>query len=78
MPLKPDLVDELNVLMQFSLSSTQQGIKVHHTADPTVIAATKRLFDKGLVTQTDGGYLTEMGRQAVEHTKAALNLLNPH
>jgi len=75
MPFTPDLVDELNSLIRFSLDSSQQGIKVHTTADPKVIAAVTRLHDKGLLTQKDGGYLTPKGREAAEHTQGALTLL---
>ena len=37
--------------------------------------ATRRLQDKGLVTQQDGGYLTSLRRNAVDHAHAALALL---
>ena len=56
MPYTQDLVDELNILVRYNLSTTLEGIKVHKTAAPENIAATKRLYDKGLVTQEDGGY----------------------
>ncbi|MBL1377586.1 TIGR02647 family protein [Zobellella iuensis] len=69
------LMDELNLLLHFDLDTTQQGIKVHHDADPAVIAAAVRLHDKGLITLSDGGYLTELGREANEHAQAMLNLL---
>lgn len=72
----PDLVDELNTLVRFDLATNQQGIKVHtKTADAKLIAATQRLYDKGLLTQVDGGYLTSLGRNAAEHAHAALALL---
>jgi uncharacterized protein (TIGR02647 family) len=50
---------------------------VHKTAAPEIIAATKRLYDKGLVTQEDGGYLTSLGHEAAEQAQTVLNLLNP-
>ena len=75
MPYTPDLVDELNTLMRFDLATSQQGIKVHKTADPAVIAAVRRLHAKGLLTQIDGGYLTGLGRDAAEHAQAALTIL---
>ena len=75
MPFTADLVAELNTLIHFDLDSTQQGIKIHSTADPAIIAATRRLHAKGLVTQIDGGYLTSLGRDAVEHVQAALTIL---
>ena len=76
MPYTPELLDELNMLIRFDLVTNQQGLKVHtHTADANVISATRRLYDKGLVTQQDGGYLTSLGRNAVDHAHAALALL---
>lgn len=75
MPYNAALVDELNVLNQFSLDSIQSGIKVHHTAAEHVIAATERLYEKGLITQHDGGYLTPLGRDAREHSEALLMIL---
>jgi len=74
-PYTPDLVDELNTLIRFDLATNQQGFKVHKTADATVIAATLRLHDKGLLTQADGGYLTSLGREVAEHAQAALTIL---
>lgn len=75
MPFTSDLVHELNTLIRFDLATSQQGIKVHKTADPAVIAATLRLHEKGLLTQVDGGYLTGLGRDAAEHAQAALTIL---
>ena len=75
MPYTPDLVHELNTLIRFDLETSRQGIKVHKTADPEVIAATARLHAKGLLTQIDGGYLTGLGRDAAEHAQAALTIL---
>lgn len=70
-----DLVDELNALVRYDLGTTQQGVKVHKNADSSVIAATRRLHDKGLVTQEDGGYLTDLGREVAEHAQMALMIL---
>ncbi len=75
MPYTPDLVHELNTLIRFDLETSQQGIKVHKTADPEVIAATQRLHAKGLLTLADGGYLTGLGRDAAEHAQAVLTIL---
>ena len=75
MPFTPELVHELNTLVRFDLATSQQGIKVHKTADPEVIAAARRLHSKGLLTQADGGYLTGLGRDAAEHAQAALTIL---
>jgi len=75
MPYTPDLVHELNALIRFDLGTGQQGLKVHKTAEPEVIAAMHRLYAKGLVTQDDGGYLTSLGREAAEHGHSLLGLL---
>ena len=75
MPFTPDLIEELNTLVRYDLGTTQLGVKVHKTAQPSVIAATKRLHDKGLITLSDGGYLTNLGREVAEHAHAALTIL---
>ena len=78
MPYTQDIVDEINILVRYNLITTQEGIKVHKTtAAPEIIAATKRLYDKGLLTQEDGGYLTTLGHEAAEQAQTVLNLLNP-
>ncbi|WMC12024.1 TIGR02647 family protein [Oceanimonas pelagia] len=71
----PALMDELNLLLHFNLDTTQQGIKVHHDASPGLIEAAARLHEKGLITQPDGGYLTELGRETAEHAQIMLGLL---
>ena len=75
MPYNAELIEELNTLMRFDLATSQQGIKVHKTADAAVIAATLRLHSKGLLTQADGGYLTGLGRDAAEHAQGLLIIL---
>ncbi|GMR21155.1 MAG: TIGR02647 family protein [Gammaproteobacteria bacterium] len=69
---------ELDILIYYSLDTTNQGIKVHSTADTEKITAVQRLFDKGLVTQKDGGYLTDLGRKAAEHAQALILMLAPY
>lgn len=75
MPYTQELVDEVNVLVRYNLSTTQEGLKVHKSADPVIIAAVQRLYAKGLVTHADGGYLTDLGREAAEHVQSALTML---
>lgn len=70
-----DLVDELKLLSLYNLATTQEGLKVHRTAEPATIAAAKRLHEKGLITQADGGYLTNLGIDATEHAQALLTIL---
>ena len=69
---------EMDILIRYNLQTTQQGIKVHSRANKEQIAAVQRLFDKGLVTAVDGGYLTDLGRKAAEHAQALLLMLAPH
>jgi len=75
MPIQQALVDEIELLLRYNLDSTQEGIKVHHTAREGLVNAIKRLHKKGLVDSEDGGYLTDLGHEAAEHTQAALRLL---
>jgi uncharacterized protein (TIGR02647 family) len=70
MSFNNNLTNELNLLSQFNLSNEQDGIKIHQDAASEVIAAAEKLHDKGLITQVDGGYLTDLGRKAAEHTQA--------
>jgi len=75
MSLTPDLLDELELLNLFDLNSTQGGIKVHNNADKRKIAAAQRLFDKGMTTLSDGGYLTDRGLETAEHVQVLIKML---
>lgn len=75
MSFTPELVAELEILSLFNLGNTQEGLKVHHVAAPSAIAAARRLHDKGLTTQIDGGYLTSLGLEAAEHAQSLLTIL---
>jgi uncharacterized protein (TIGR02647 family) len=77
MPYTKDIVEELNILVRYNLSTTQEGIKVHKTATPETIAATQRLFKKGLLTQEDGGYLTNLGLETAKQAQMVLDILTP-
>jgi uncharacterized protein (TIGR02647 family) len=78
MPYSPEQMHELDVLIRYNLESTHQGIKVHRNANPEMIEAVKRLHQKGMITQVDGGYLTDMGRTAAEHAQTLLLMLAPY
>lgn len=75
MTIKQPLIDELEVLLQFPLDSTQAGIKIHHTAKEGLVEAAQSLFEKGLISQQDGGYLTDLGYEAAEHLQHALRIM---
>lgn len=70
-----EMVTEINILSLYNLDTNQEGIKVHSSAKPEAIAATQRLFDKGLVSQADGGYLTILGITAAEHAQSLIQIL---
>ena len=53
-----------------------QGIKIHHDADPSMVEAAQRLFDKGIVSQPDGGYLTNLGHDLAEHATVIQSALS--
>jgi len=69
MGMSEDLFEEIKVLTLFNLDSTQIGIKIHKDADIAAVAAAERLFNKGLITLADGGYLTGLGHDAAEHAQ---------
>lgn len=75
MPYTQPLLDELNILRMYSLESMQEGIKIHSSAAPAVVAAAASLFDKGMISQKDGGYLTHRGLEAAQHAHTLHNLL---
>ncbi|MCF6193048.1 MAG: TIGR02647 family protein [Kangiellaceae bacterium] len=76
MSLTPDLLDELELLNLFDLGSTQGGLKVHHDAEQRKISAASRLFDKGMTTRSDGGYLTDRGVETTEHVQILIKMLS--
>lgn len=79
MTLKPDEIDDINLLAQFNLANIQEGLKIHqNTAPPSAIAAAERLYQRGLITMNDGGYLTSQGVDAAEHAQRLLTILRAH
>ncbi|ABC31346.1 MULTISPECIES: TIGR02647 family protein [Hahella] len=77
MAYTPELIDEIEILAKYNLTTTQEGLKVHQTAGQKMVTAAKRLHAKGLITQADGGYLTSLGHDAAEHAQALLTILKP-
>jgi uncharacterized protein (TIGR02647 family) len=78
MKLDRELLEELAILSLFNEHTVQEGIKVHsHQASKQDVMATKRLFDKGVLSQADGGYLTNLGKEAIEHFHGLAHLINP-
>ncbi len=75
MALSADLIAELNTLLLYNVTNPQEGIKIHKDADAARIEAARRLHQKGLITHADGGYLTDLGREAAEHLHMARTIL---
>ncbi|EPJ92169.1 MULTISPECIES: TIGR02647 family protein [Pseudomonas] len=75
MSFTPELVAELEVLALFDLESTLEGLKIHQHAAPEKVAAARRLYDKKLIDQPDGGYLTSLGRDAAQSVQVLLTIL---
>ncbi len=69
-------LNELNLLLQFDFNETSQGIKVHQDAHPDTKEAVKRLFEKNLCTQPDGGYLTHEGIEMAQRAYKILRVLS--
>tara|TARA_B100001059_G_scaffold236652_1_gene288668 strand:- start:50812 stop:51057 length:246 start_codon:yes stop_codon:yes gene_type:complete len=75
MPVTPELNAEIKILNLYNLDSQMEGLKVHKDADNETRDAIARLHAKGLLTQTDGGYLTDLGVHCAEHIQTALRIL---
>ncbi|MDA0147216.1 TIGR02647 family protein [Vibrio sp. LaRot3] len=71
----PEHLSELNLLLQFDISSSATGIKVHNDASEEMQQAVKKLYEKGLCTLPDGGYLTDEGIEVAEHADKILRVL---
>ena len=77
--MNQDALEEMQLLLKFgespALPGTQHGLKVHSSASDGNRAAVSRLHAKGLVSQADGGYLTDRGIEATEHCQHLAALL---
>lgn len=69
------MMDDLNLLVKFPTESMLQGIKVHHDADQSVISACNRLYANGIISQEDGGYLTDLGQDLSHHANVLMQAL---
>ena len=76
MALNAEQIEELNLILKFPNKSLMQGLKVHKDAAPEVIRAAQRLFEKGIVQQADGGYLTDLGHDLLEHAQVLQSALS--
>jgi uncharacterized protein (TIGR02647 family) len=77
MNLGPELIEELKLLQRISQNPSAEGISISAAGDPAVVAAAERLFEKGIISLSDGGHLTDSGREAAEHMNRLFNQLSP-
>ena len=70
------LFEEMKLLAKFPEKSQLEGIKIHNDASSANISAAKSLFDKGFISQPDGGYLTDSGLETVAHLHQVLETLS--
>jgi len=70
-----DLIDEMEILALYNLSNHLEGLKVHNNASFKAQGAITRLYEKGLISEPDGGYLTSLGIDAAEHAQGLLTIL---
>lgn len=76
MSLTPEEIYEINLLAQYNLANTHEGLKIHQQqAEAATVAAAERLHQRGLITMDDGGYLTSLGLDAAEHAQNLLTIL---
>ncbi|MCC2617267.1 TIGR02647 family protein [Aestuariibacter halophilus] len=71
------MAEELDLLLKFPTQSMMQGLKIHHDAPASTVAAAQRLFDKGIISQPDGGYLTDLGHDLIDHAQRLAMALTP-
>ena len=68
--------EEMKLLAKFPEKSQLEGLKVHKDADQSVVQAAQSLFNKGLTSQHDGGYLTDSGLEVTSHLHHVLIALS--
>jgi uncharacterized protein (TIGR02647 family) len=68
-------IAELNLLLQFDISSAATGIKVHGDAADELKQAVQSLYEKQLCTLPDGGYLTDEGIEMAEHADKLIRVI---
>lgn len=73
----PAFLQDLRLLSLFDLTNLEQGLKLHRDSDAELQAAANRLFQNGVITAEDGGYLTPFGVSLLEHLDHLLTALVP-
>ena len=75
MSLRKEQINDLELLLKFPTSSAMQGLKIHHDAPQNIQDSAKRLFERGIIDRSDGGYLTELGHELQQHALHVSNAL---
>lgn len=73
--ISADFIDAIKLLSCFELDNLQQGIKLHQDCEPTLRQTADRLYQKGILTAADGGYLTPFGMTLREQLQPLINAL---
>ncbi|RJF35280.1 TIGR02647 family protein [Pseudoalteromonas gelatinilytica] len=76
MQFDKNMIDELTLLAKFPRDSQMQGIKIHSDAESSIRDAAKRLYDKGITDSPDGGYLTDLGLDLINHVSVINSALS--
>jgi uncharacterized protein (TIGR02647 family) len=77
MHLDSELLEELSLLRRLSQDLSLDVSSLQSSADPAVSAAAGRLLQKGILSDSNGGELTESGVEAADHMNRLFNLLSP-
>ena len=77
MHLDPELIEELGLLRRLSQDLSLDVSSLQSSVDPEVSAAAGRLLQKGILSDANGGELTESGIEAADHMNRLFNLLSP-
>ncbi|QGX38858.1 TIGR02647 family protein [Permianibacter aggregans] len=72
-----ELMAEIRLLLQFPRNSRMAGIKLHRDAEADMHQAAQRLHQKGIISQVDGGYLTDRGIEAANYAHWLVDALKP-
>ncbi len=72
-----DFVNELKILACFDPANMSLGIKLRSDMSEALCQAAERLHNQGLISATDGGYLTPFGMTMLEHLQHLLAALKP-
>jgi len=77
MHLDSELIEELGLLRRLSQDLSLDVSSLQSSVDPAVSAAAGRLLQKGILSDANGGGLTESGMEAADHMNRLFNLLSP-